>query len=319
MMTATAFLLVSSLLASPGAAGGEPFALDWSAPEGCPSAEVARANILRWIGEPRQPSGVTAHVRLAPNPQGGWRVVVELDGAASGRRTLDAADCGQAARAASLIVAFALDPQAALNVSEELQLAPATTAPPAPAEPRARPVPPASVGGAAEPQLTATRWRSSLGAGLSHSLQPDFSAQLLLGLGLEHHWLRLDLQGLWSPETSRHTARATVDVSRMGLRSSGCYVGDGRLTPLLCVGAEATLLDAQGLSLPRRRNPSAWLLTGLLGTGLTWRLGSHWDLTTLLQGELPTARPRFVLEDGTLVYQPPALGGSLGVELGYRW
>jgi hypothetical protein len=110
--TATALWAVL-LGAGPGTTP-EPFALQWDAQPGCPDAATVRAHVEDLLERPLSaPTGDGMHVRThAIRAEGGWSidVIVRTGGIERARRLPASATCEEAARAAALVIAIAIDP-----------------------------------------------------------------------------------------------------------------------------------------------------------------------------------------------------------------
>src|ERR1700759_803366 len=92
-----------------------PFELDWRAPAGCPSSDRLRSEITRLIGPNAHPEGTT-HVSGEVSAQDNGTFLVKLELEQNGRpgeRTLTGATCAEVSRAAALLIALAIAPDAA--------------------------------------------------------------------------------------------------------------------------------------------------------------------------------------------------------------
>ncbi len=89
--------------------------LVWHAPAECPTADVILRETRRLAGA-NQGEALEALAVVTQTPDQRWRVVIELSGSATGHRTLTADNCRQLARACSLIIALAANPDAALDL-----------------------------------------------------------------------------------------------------------------------------------------------------------------------------------------------------------
>lgn len=111
-------LLASYAFAGPSgtAAQGEPFSLWWSAPEGCPDARSVESEILRLAGHaPASPLAV--HATVTHDAERYRLEIMTRSEGGEGSRTIEAASCDTIAEAAALIVALAIDPEAAARAA----------------------------------------------------------------------------------------------------------------------------------------------------------------------------------------------------------
>ncbi len=162
--------------------GGEPIALDYDAPAGCPDlsafvtrirARTSRAR-MAWPGEPAR----SFRVKVVAGPPARGTITVSDEHATEGARALEAASCTEVVDGLALITALAIDPEARTSpvLSPAPSSASASSAAPAlsPAPPLPRPastisVPPPPSSSAPEdeparsaPETTAPAHPSSL-------------------------------------------------------------------------------------------------------------------------------------------------------------
>jgi hypothetical protein len=95
--------------------------VQWTAPEGCPSAADVTNSVTRLTGgaAPREDVVVRAVVTTHPS---GFRVVVAPDGAAD--RVIDAATCSELADATAIVVALMIAPTPIAKPAESTSIAP---------------------------------------------------------------------------------------------------------------------------------------------------------------------------------------------------
>jgi hypothetical protein len=132
--------------ALPAGDAGEPIALAWVAPPGCPSEREVRAEIERVLGGPPDPASqpyLRAEARVSGGRGGGFHVhLITHLGGVIGERDLHGPTCAAVANAAALIVALTFDPAALARRTppDPAPLPPVSTSPSSPATP-AEPVP----------------------------------------------------------------------------------------------------------------------------------------------------------------------------------
>ena len=92
--------------------------LEWSAPARCPTASAVQERLTRaLVDSAADPRGLRARASVTEDEGGVLTLVLELerDDGPVGQRTLQASDCNELATAAVLIVALAVDPNAAIE------------------------------------------------------------------------------------------------------------------------------------------------------------------------------------------------------------
>jgi hypothetical protein len=108
---------------------------------------------------------------------------------------------------------------------------------------------------------------------------------------------------------------AGADVRLLALRLRGC----GELAEWrVCGGGAVGRLHGQGVGLTGARGASRrW---SAIVAALAWRrpLGGRFALVVELEAEIGVERPRFTLDDGTLLFQPAPAAGRLAVGLELR-
>jgi hypothetical protein len=111
-MRSVLVVLGVAVLAAPARADDET-AITWTAPAGCPAADVVRERVIANLGRPLRDGEVGA--TLAVRKKGRrWKVTmtVRLGEAPAGVRTLEAGSCAELAESTALILALTIDPYA---------------------------------------------------------------------------------------------------------------------------------------------------------------------------------------------------------------
>ncbi|WP_438027770.1 hypothetical protein [Sorangium sp. So ce233] len=316
-------LLPASALAAP--AEPRPIDLRWEAPDGCPTVDEVRSEMARLLGasEQRQPIEVEIAVARAGNAR--LRLDLRIRAPAPGERVIHGDDCASMSRAAALIVAMSIDPDAvARNAAAQPQAAAApvpSTPPPAPDRAPRRP-PPAAVRPPppAERDLEGTLW---LSAQLEQALVPAVGVGLAAGGGIRGGWLRADAAaGVVPSSSSRIDGQAAGAEFRLWfLEVDACARALGRpLGVYVCALGRQHWLRATGRGVDEAFTRTAPIFAAGLGTLLEWRVADPLKLEAALHAVAPLRRPRFVVEnlEGT-VYRPPAAGLSarLGLALAF--
>lgn len=266
-----------------GSAAAEPgLDLAWNAPPGCPDRAWVVAAVNRLVPSPPQALHVTGAVR---EDEGGFTVDLELSGPASGTRTLRAASCTSVARGAALIIALALDPQAATSAIEEAPPAPAPAPPLAPA--------------ASAPPAPRREALAFAGAVVIGGLLPTYAPGAVVGGGVAWRALRLDLSAELVPHASTSLARRPAvgaDFALAGLALRGCAGHAwGGLAVHGCAAVRAARISGEGRGLVETYRDRADLLALEPGVLVRVPLGTRAGLALDAAAVLPLTRPDFVL------------------------
>lgn len=126
MLGWSAVALLTAIHSSP--TPGPGVVMEWSAPSRCPTAEAVQQRLSdALVDSAADPRGMRARATVTEDDAGRFALVLELerDDGPAGRRTMQASDCDELAKAAVLIVALAVDPEVKL----------ATDPPPGPTDP----------------------------------------------------------------------------------------------------------------------------------------------------------------------------------------
>ena len=327
-------LLLSALLAlthSWSAAATErpsgfpPNWLSWSPPPECPTQEYIENRIVEWLGGELPASAqLEVSARLSWVDSGRWDVHVSarLNGR-EGLRHITVERCSDAADFVALAVVLAVNPDftpaegidAAAPVDAQA-MSPLT---PSEADEPDR-TPKAAVKREKTPLYLAFGARGELDLGTFPSPRGGMA---LDGAVSWPHWF-LAVSGALYPEVQESLAGASgpIAFSLLAARARGCYLFGGprvRLGP--CISAELGTIQA-GQTSGHVDPPSATELWAAVSAGLEAQLAILPWLSPFatLDMAFPLTRPRFLLDDGTLVHQPSvvALVGGLGIRLFLR-
>jgi len=316
-MSGRAVELASFLVAlSIGAlARAEAPAFVWEAPEGCPSSTDMEGRIRA-----RVTSGSVWRVRgRVLREAAGFQVQLTTPG---GERVLTAPTCDQAAEAAIVIVALAVDGATLRPSAGEVR--PPTGPSAADAETVARDEAPPRA--PAQARMPERHWGVSLGGALDASTLPEPSPGLTgavafsagaLSLGVEVSGFRAQSQRA-SGEPPVAVTMALVDVM-----ATGCVTGRPLARALEaggCVGAGVGILPAEsdGITSPKASvgiRPQA-----LVALRAGWILSDHLVLRIQAGPLLDPVRPSFRVDGLGEIYRPPAFTfrGSAGLEVRFR-
>ena len=333
---ACALVLVTSaaaprgLTAEPGD-GGERAAttavVRWQAPAGCPDEANVRARVDARLAEPLGAGDAIDATVTVVRARGSLRAQVSVwTPAADVERVLVAARCDELADAVAVVLARA--------VAEARALAPAVVEEPEPVRPERGPKD--RVEGRSPPfDSAASRRRSGRtgeralpdggvrpslvsGAGISPSVGygVELSAWFIWGAGAVEisgaRWLER-LAAL--PPSQRFGAAVGLD----SIAARACWNPE-RYGPRVCLLGEVGTMSGRGVGLFDARVGEGVYSAAGIGLSLRARLRPHVALVGGFDMLRAIDRPRFVLDRGTLLYQPDPLAGrvALGVELGWR-
>lgn len=320
------FVAAGLLPARALAAPVEPRAIDlrWEAPDGCPPIDEVRSEIARLLGASEQRQPIEVEIAVAREGDARLRLDLRIRAPSPGERVLRGDDCASMSRAAALIVAMSIDPDAvARNAAAQPAAQPAPpSAVAAPVAGAPRPPPPAVARppAAAERDLEGALW---LSAQVEQALVPAIGVGLVAGGGIRSGWFRADgAAGVVPSSSSRIAGMAAgaefrlwfleVDACARALeRPIGVYV---------CALGRQHWLLARGREVDEAFTRTAPILAAGLGTLLEWRIAGPLKVEGALHAVVPLRRPRFVVENlEGVVYRPPAAGLSarLGLALAF--
>ena len=282
----------------PAAAGT---ALLWHAPPGCPTDAALRPRIDEQLGRPMTTSDqLAARVTVSSEPDG-FHAALEI---AIGRRVFDrqvtGVDCDAVVSAVALVLAMLV---------REVEQSIPPPAPPPP--PRAVDVIVPSPPRASSPSCWSASARVAA-AGEAGTL-PGAGAGAAAAVALAcHHW-RAEVHGSgWLSRRARLVAGTNAGAD-VGLLAVGLRACRERGTRLLCATAEVGALDGRGVGIGEPRAATLrWSAAGAaIGTEL--HLGPHIAAVLLVEGLVAIERPRFSLDDGTLLHRPAPLTVRLSI------
>jgi hypothetical protein len=323
--------------------------LEWSAPPACPTRADVLQTIDSLLGRPANdaleaPLTVRARVDAIERM---W--TVELWWRASGveqTRRLQATSCAELARAAALVVAFAIDPGGeALGAAETPALPAQPEARPPDAEPPALdretapvPTPPVPARRASPPPLApADRkspdrqerglegellWFARAQAAFDFGTLPSPGVGAAAGAGIRRGpFLGAVELGLFYPQEVTRTVAGTRGGGRFWLGGASlepCYVIDLRDTAVhFCAVARLDVIAAAGQGAISTDDRMAWFARVGAGAQVGHPLTSNLGLLAGVRGLVGPALPRFVIDDG-VVHKPDFFSvlGTAGVEFG---
>ena len=306
-------------LASSARAGDLALHLTWNAPEGCPTSSEVESEVARLLGAHAETTGsrrLVAVSTIEHSERGGWTVRLDttLDGA-SGQRVLTGDSCKAVARATALILAFAIDPDAAGRALRNESVSPPPPPPPAPEVPAPPKVVPQAP--SASPSMAADRGypagnrrcaRSEAGARCATRVR---SAPRSSGFGV------FGVVSQVRPAAAIERAGAG-GISRLWAAGAHvCGVAEGSMTARLCGGGELEYLTATGFGVAEPGHNAATMPAGVISAELAVPLTKGLSFALQVGGAARAYHPRFVLDRVGTVFDVPILSafGGAGLEL----
>ncbi len=277
----------------------------WRAPASC-TRDVFDAELARVAGA--QAREVEARVELTQH-NGGWSTTVQLAGAS---RTLSLASCGEAQRAAALLIATALAPELVQAPAD-----PITITPPA-SEPAPLPTPAPVHNAVGKPRELASRWHLRVGGLLALEALPGPSGGPALGVELTRDrfssWLDVRYLVARRASDDDSTLRADIDLFAGALGTAWLWQA-GRIAwgPLLELEAGVQRARAHGEQ-AARDGRAPWL-AGVLGARLDVPFVHRVGASFYAAAALPFWRPAVQLGGEPPFHRTAPLGLRLGVLL----
>jgi len=264
--------------------------VEWRAPSECGDVSALRAQIARYVdhavADRRLASVVVEHDGDA------YRAVVRIQvrGGGMAERTVEAHDCAAVVEAVALVVGLAAE----------------SAPPPAPPPPApiAHPDLVAATPPVAPARHVALHARTVADAGAVPGGGLGVDAGIVAATGRLAAVASFDL----FPRRFAAAPGATgagVDIGLLGGTVEGCVrVGP----PWLCAGAAAGRMRGRGVGVVGAQAASRVWAAAQVGIAADVPLRYGVRLTGEVDGLVGLTRPRFVLDDGTLLYRPAAVG-----------
>lgn len=257
---------------------------DWDVTAGCPDKEWATRAVTAYLGPRAARARTTVRVTIREHPLRRSRYVARIatEGqGGSGERTFDGATCTSVAKAATLVVAIAVDPE---TVSNRVHVPEPST---------------------------------ELGAGLAVSGDVGSLPDPTLGAGAFFAFrsgpASVDVRGLaWLPRLESKGPRAGTGgmISLYSGALRGCWtaldLGAGDVAA--CLTAEAGLMTGRGVNLLIPESSHGFWMAGLAGFVLRSRLGPLRPWISVDAGT-PFVRPTFEIEGFGDVFRSSSLIG----------
>jgi hypothetical protein len=324
--------------------GAQAVTIDWSAPEGCPGSATVTADVERLLGRPLASYQAKLRARATVEREANGAFVLHLE--TTGKegthaRELRGRTCESVARATALILALAIDPEAAVAASAEPAEgapqpppAPPTAPPPSPSfvppvpapasPPTPSPAPPDEGPPAEHPPSSPLGWRFRGSGGFDTASLPQLAPQVTLAIAVLTGPLRVEAFGSYLGSEHGSVAATPQDGGNLSLAlggAHGCYVAlRGRLEVSGCLGFEVGSLAGTGTGVTNPASGSALWMAPSFGGLAVLQLSSVYGVVAQLDGVVPLLRDHFALDGIGDVFQPPALSlrAGLGFEARFR-
>lgn len=325
-----AFLLSAVFCIARTAQAESRVALSWSAPTGCPSQTQVSEGIERLLGA--RPQAQHAKADIAVSKLGArWQAVVRVDVSETSRvRTLDADACTALAKAAELLVALTLDPEALRPAEPAIEpvspssavSTPSEPAPPATAKPsvRLRPLP--AQPDRRQPSPEGPRWQLSVAAATAagFGVLPDPTLGIELAVGARRGVAAAEAFGQWNLPSNEHYQAASAigaDFASGAFGARGCAELLWQFAP--CVEGSWSVVQAAGVGASSNREVTH--LSPRAGVGLRWTraLAASWHLRVDGWARAPLMGPiRYETKGVGLLYEASAVAFGLQIGLERR-
>ena len=272
---------------------GSALQVNWKGPVECGAADELERSVVRLLGPHAESADVDVEATALQLESGNYRIELELSGKVSGVRSLESKDCGEAVQASAVVLALAINPKALDGsgpAKPEVDAPPKTTSRTKQQEspPLVVPTPPrplqfiAGVQGRLSGGLAPfPRWGVGIEAGLAWS----YFYATLGGFFDSGPWQKLEPEG-------------RAKFWKLGGRADVCarVFELARLSGRACGGVTVTTLRSDVENLADAETPTAWLISPAFGGSLVVRLIPGFRLVGSGGLEIPTTRPRFVIE-----------------------
>ena len=297
--------------------GGHPVRIAWEAPDGCPDEASVTADVQRQVGHSLVSADVTAVKASAAQTGAGFSLHVETTGTEGTRvRDLDGATCEAVARAAALMIAMEIDPDAASGVPPPAPL-PKPSALEKPKPPPSEPAKPTS--------KPTTNFRARAAGGVDLGSLPQVAPEISLSLAFLYGHLRVEGYGayLGGPRVLFPNGAGASFALALGGVHACATTWPGRLEIAGCAGAEAGALFGSSFGVPQPLSGAEpWVAPALTFLG-TYRFAGPFGVGLQIDGMVPIFRAPFTLSTApgttTTLFRPPPVSAraALGLEAGF--
>jgi hypothetical protein len=307
--------------------------LGWRVPTSCPDQTTALATIdaLLQGHAPREGEALAAEVHITAEGTR-FRARVALgEAGADGERVLEAASCREAADAALLIVAMAIDPRIGgapeappddepevPTVEPQTQAAAIPEPAPSVVEDTQRDRPVGTIAPASSTPPSRPRAARRLSAllrasgGVGFASGPGASGVVAIGAAIAGARFRVELDAdVWTPRSRRDPGDPSRGVAVIGwsIGARGCGSPLARKLELpLCAGLRGGALRGRGVGeVAATHGTSPWILA-TAGVGVWGWIRPRFALALDVEGMVALTRPAFSLSPGDFTWRAPAGG-----------
>lgn len=279
-----------------------PLTLSWGAPDGCPTADAEREEILRRTGSvapdrARQRNVIVAEVAIRRSGSTFELSLHTKVGDTEGERILSGPDCRQLADAAALVLALLVNPDASLAPQ-----------PPVPA-PQPEVARPSGASAASPPPVEEPTFAAGLGAVAALRVLPGVADGLdLRFVGRRGRWAAVArAAGFLAKETDAPILPgARASFYRLEGALAGCALAGNRVGGSVCVGGAVVRLHGESAGVSNPGGGSAFWLEALAEVSGYLRTGQHGRLRLSLEGRGLGSPPDFAIVGLGSVYRAPA-------------
>ncbi len=329
--------------ASPAGSGQGGWTLDWIAPPDCPDLNAVRSSVEARLS-PDPPAGSPFWAGAVARFEGERRWSLRLEtrqAEGSWERVLVGPSCDAVARAAAVILALAIDPNARSSPAEpsvaSFDLPPPATgsgraggaaAMPTPPEPARTPTAPAAAAPDGGVSIRAPRRAETVRTlvhafgGLDAGTLPGPTVAAGAGVGLLAGRVRASLAAVYAfpasgtvPDEAERGGDLDLVAGSLGVCLRAVELRAFAVGP--CARGEVGVVRGRGTGVENPRSASApWYSVGA-GAEATYEVGAAVALVARASAIAPLTRPRFFLERLGTVHEPaPATGRlELGAEV----
>jgi len=296
------------------------FAIDWPHAAICPRPADIEQEVQLLLGESGQPPAQWRFVvQLRSQQDAGLQLTLQVITPGSQRqRELQVSTCEQAARAAAVLIAVAIDPTVVPNGVETTPSPSTPTQTPPNATPTQTPLSSRGHGVATE-TAEHTGWGIGASIGFDIARLPQPTAELSLRVVTRHRPLRLELLASWLAPTHLDVPereQATLDLWAASAATRACMLTNlwgARIGP--CAVARVGWIAGSASGVDRSLPRHTWLLSSGLAGAIEWPLTEGLLLDLVWGGEVSLVRPTFQIRSSTASHTLPALSTQVGLGL----
>jgi hypothetical protein len=296
---------------------GTPPEIEWTAPEGCPTAEVLRARAEAYLGSsldlPR-PEAFSARAH-ATRQDVGFRLELEL--VAGGGRTVElhhARNCDDLSKLVAIKVALTLDPDAFVARYDAVEAEATKQAAPPEPEPKPEPRPEPKPKPKPEPSPRDLRLWLGVNGGVGGGVIPGLNGIVGAQLGFGGRLWGVETRGQVLPPTPVRTEQdPSVGADILAGTAAIAACARPELGPVqlpIWAGVDGGALRARGSGTTPERVAVRPYAAAFVGIGV-----AYWfrRVTVFVRPEVAVAlsRPGFELDEGQVLYTVPAFSGRV--------